>query len=64
MSNVDEQLTYELKLFLVTADSIHSFRIRSKNTLQIMHPKYSVLDMIQRILVCCGLVGSKSVFCF
>ena len=59
MSNVDKQLMYELKLFRVTADSIHSFRIRSKKTLRIM-----VLDMIQRILLCRGLVGSKSVFGF
>ena len=38
-----------LNFFRVTADCIHSFRIRSKETLRIMHPKYPVLDMIQRI---------------
>ena len=38
-----------LNFFRVTADCIHSFRIRSKETLRIVHPKYPVLDMIQRI---------------
>ena len=38
-----------LNFFRVTADCIHSFRIRSKETLRIMHPKNPVLDMIQRI---------------
>ena len=38
---------YVLKLFLVTAGNIHSFAIRSKETLRIMYPKYPVLDMIQ-----------------
>ena len=32
---------------------IHSFRIRSKETLRIMYPKYPVLDMIQRIHLRC-----------
>ena len=40
---------YVLKLFQVTAGNVHSFRIRSKETLRIMYPKYPVLDMIQRI---------------
>ena len=41
---VAKKLLYVLKLFRVTADCIHSFRIRSKETLRIMHPKYPVLD--------------------
>ena len=49
MSSVVKQLLYVSKLFRVTAGCIHSFRIRSKETLRIMYPKYPVLDMIQRI---------------
>ena len=40
MSSVVKQLLYVLKLFRVTAGNIHSFRIRSKETLRIMYPKY------------------------
>ena len=40
MSSVVKQLLYLLKLFRVTAGNIHSFRIRSKETLRIMYPKY------------------------
>ena len=40
MSSVVKQLLYVLKLFRVTAGIIHSFRIRSKETLRIMYPKY------------------------
>ena len=47
-----------LKLFRVTAGSIHSFQIRSKESLRIMYPKYPVLDMIQRIHLSCGSFGS------
>ena len=49
MSSVVKQLMYALKLFRVTAGSVHSFRIRRKEALRIMYPKYPVLDMIQRI---------------
>ena len=59
MSSVVKQLMYVLKLFRVTAGSIHSFRICSKETLRIMNPKYPVWDMIQRIHFCGGLFGSK-----
>ena len=38
MSIVVEQLLYVLKLFHVTAGCIHSFRIRSKETLRIRAP--------------------------
>ena len=48
MISVVKQLIFVLKLFQVTADSIHSFGIR-KETIRIMYPKYQVLDMIQRI---------------
>ena len=54
MSTVVKQLLYLLKLFRVTAGCIHSFRIRSKETLRIMYPTYPVLDMIQRIHLRCG----------
>ena len=47
-----------IKLFRVTAGNIYSFRIRSKETLPIMYPKYPVLDMIQRILLRWGSFGS------
>ena len=57
-SSVVKQLMYVLKLFRVTAGSIYSFRICNKETLQIMYPKYPVLDMIQRIHLRCGLFGS------
>ena len=58
MSSVVKHLMYALNLFRVTAGSIRSFRIRSKETLRIMHPKYPVLDMIQRIHLRCGSFGS------
>ena len=48
-SGLVTNLMYVLKLFQVTAGNVHSFRIRSKETLRIMYPKYPVLDMIQRI---------------
>ena len=48
VSSFVKKLMYVLKLFRVTAGNIHSFRIRSKETLWIMYPKYPVLDMIQR----------------
>ena len=37
MTSVVKQLMYVLKLFRVTAGSIHSFRICSKETLRIMY---------------------------
>ena len=49
---------YVLKLFRVTAGKIHSFRMRSKETLLIIYLKYPVLDMIQRIHLRCGSFGS------
>ena len=49
---------YVLKLFRVTAGSIHSFRNCNKETLRIMYPKYPVLDMIQRIDLRFGLFES------
>ena len=58
MSSVVKHLMYALNLFRVTAGSIRSFRIRSKETLRIMYPKYPVLDMIQRIHLRCGSFGS------
>ena len=58
MSSVVKQLMYVLKRFRVTAGKIHSFRIRSKETLRIIYPKYPVLDMIQRIYLRCGSFGS------
>ena len=57
MISVVKQLIFVLKLFQVTADSIHSFGIR-KETIRIMYPKYQVLDMIQRIRLRCGSFGS------
>ena len=56
MNSVFRQLMYVLKLFRVTTGSIHSFR--SKETLRIMYPKYPVLDMIKRIHLRCGSIGS------
>ena len=58
MSSVVKHLMFALNLFRVTAGSIRSFRIRSKETLRIMYPKYPVLDMIQRIHLRCGSFGS------
>ena len=60
ISSVVKQLMYVLKpfSFRVTAGKIHSFRIRSKETLRIIYPKYPVLDMIQRIHFRCGSFGS------
>ena len=58
MSNFVKQLLYVLKLFQVTVGCIHSFRIRSKETLRIMYPKYPVFDKIQRIHLRCGSFGS------
>ena len=58
MSSVVKHLMYSLNLFRVTDGSIRSFRIRSKETLRIMYPKYPVLHMIQRIHLRCGSFGS------
>ena len=58
MSTVVKQLLNVLKLFRVTACCIHSFRIRRKETLRIMYPKYPVLDVIRRIHLSCGSFGS------
>ena len=49
-------------LFQVTTGSIHSFRICSKEKLQIMYPKNPDLDMIQRIHLHCGSFGSMICF--
>ena len=49
MGSVVKQLTYALKLFRVTAGSIHSSWIHGKETLGTLYSKYLVLDMIQRI---------------
>ena len=46
MSSVVKHPMYALNLFRVTAGSIRSFRIRSKETLRIMYPKYPVLDTL------------------
>ena len=54
MSNFVKQLLYVLKLFQVTVGCVHSFRIRSKDTLRIMYH-----DMIQRIHLRCGSFGSR-----
>ena len=54
MSSVVKQQMNVLKLFRVTAGSIHSFQICSKESLRIMYPKNPVLDMIQRIHLSCG----------
>ena len=58
MSSVVKHLMYALNLFRVTAGSIRSFRIRSKETLRIMYPKYPVLDLTQRIHLYWGSFGS------
>ena len=58
ISSFVKKLMYVLQLFRVTAGNIHSFRLRSKETLWIMYPKYPVLDMIQRIHLRCGSCGS------
>ena len=58
ISSVVKQLMYVLKPFSSNAGKIHSFRIRSKETLRIIYPKYPVLDMIQRIHLRCGSFGS------
>ena len=58
MSSVVKQLLYVLKLFRVTAACIHSFRIRGNETFRIMYQQYPVLDMIQRIHLRCGSLGS------
>ena len=58
ISSVVKQLMYVLKLFRVTTGSFHSFQIHSIETLQIIHPKYLVLDMIQGIHLCCESFGS------
>ena len=58
MSSVVKQQMNVLKLFWVTAGSIHSFQIRSKESLRIVYPEYPVLDMIQRIHLSCGSFGS------
>ena len=62
MSSVVKQLMYALKLFRVTAGSVHSFRIRRKEALRIMYPKYPVLDMMQRIHLRWGSFGSITRF--
>ena len=49
-----KQLLYVLKLIRVTAGCVHSFPIRSNETLRMMYPKCPVLDMIQRIHLRCG----------
>ena len=58
ISSFVKKMMYVLKLFRVTATNVHSFRIRSKETLGIMYPKYPVLDMIQRIHLLCRSFGS------
>ena len=58
ISSVVKQLLCVLKLLRITSGNIHSFRIRSKETIQIMYPKYPVLDMIQRIHLRWGSLGS------
>ena len=57
-SGLVTNLMYVLKLFQVTSGNVHSFRIRSKETLRIMYLKYPVLDTIQRIHLRCGSFGS------
>ena len=47
-----------VKLFQVTAGNIHSFQIHSKEMLLIMYPKYLILDMMKRIHLHCGSLGS------
>ena len=47
MNSVVKQLMYVLQLFRVIDGSIPFFgSVYSKETLQIMYPKYPVLDMI------------------
>ena len=58
ISSLVKKLMYVLKLSRVTAGKIHSFWIRSKETLRIIHLKYLVLDIIQRIHLHCGSFGS------
>ena len=58
MSSVVKQQMNVLKLFWVTAGSIHFFQIRSQESLRIIYPKYPVLDMIQGIHLSCGSFGS------
>ena len=62
MSSVIKQLMYVVKLFRVNAGIIHSFWIRSKETLRIMYPRYPVLDMTQRIHLRWGSFGSITRF--
>ena len=62
MSSVVKQLMYVLKLFRVNSGIIHSFRIRSKQTLRIMYPRYPVLDIAQRIHLRWGSFGSITRF--
>ena len=62
ISSLVKKLMYVLKLSRVTAGKIHSFWIRSKETLRIIHLKYLVLDIIQRIHLHCGSFGS--IICF
>ena len=58
ISSLVKKLMYVFKLSRVTAGKIHSFWIRSKETLRIIHLKYLVLDIIQRIHLHCGSFGS------
>ena len=62
MSSVVKQLMYALKLFRVTAGSVHSFRIRRKEALRVMYPMYPVLNMIQRIHLRWGSFGPITSF--
>ena len=58
ISSLVKKLMYVSNFFLFTAGNIYSFRIRRKETLRIMYPKYPVLDMIQRINLRYGSFGS------
>ena len=58
MNSVVKQLMYVLKLFRVSAGSIHSFRIHSEETLRITYLKYPVLLMMERIHFRCGSFGA------
>ena len=51
VSSAVKQLMYvlKIKLFRVVADSIHSFRIRSKETLRIMYLKYPPLAVVDHL---------------
>lgn len=62
ISSLVKKLMNVLKLSRVTAGKIHSFWIQSKETLWIIHLKYLVLDIIQRIHLHCGSFGS--IICF